>query len=131
MSEVISIDGVHIMYKLNDCYVIGKVRTKDLKGFQTFTIIAQFIFMYSHYICNMSNHYLDNKYLEKNIIDFQQAKKTKRKYDLLRQDYEIHKQYLEKQNEENCVIIKSIQKNLEELESRQQRGVLNGSGDNR
>jgi hypothetical protein len=38
----------------------------------------------------MSNHYLDNKYLEKNIIDFQQAKKNKRKYELLQQDYEIH-----------------------------------------
>ena len=40
----------------------------------------------------MSNHYLDNKYLEKNIIDFQQAKKNKRKYELLKQDYEMHKQ---------------------------------------
>jgi hypothetical protein len=39
----------------------------------------------------MSNHYLDNKYLEKNIIDFQQAKKNKRKYELLQQDYEFHK----------------------------------------
>ena len=38
----------------------------------------------------MSNHYLDNKYLEKNIIDFQQAKKNKRKYELFQQDYEIH-----------------------------------------
>lgn len=38
----------------------------------------------------MSNHYLDNKYLEKNIIDFQQAKKNKRKYELLQQDYEVH-----------------------------------------
>lgn len=40
----------------------------------------------------MSNHYLDNKNLEKNIIDFQQAKKYKKKYELLRQDYESHKQ---------------------------------------
>ena len=39
----------------------------------------------------MSNHYLDNKYLEKNIIDFQQAKKNKRKYELLQQDCEFHK----------------------------------------
>ena len=44
----------------------------------------------------MSNHYLDNKYLEKNIIDFQQAKKNKRKYELFRQDYEIHKKNTDK-----------------------------------
>lgn len=43
----------------------------------------------------MSNHYLDNKYLEKNIIDFQQAKKFKKKYELLKQDYEAHKQNVE------------------------------------
>lgn len=38
---------------------------------------------------------------------------------------EINKQYLEKQNEENCVIIKSIQKNLEELrELRKERQLF-------
>jgi hypothetical protein len=68
----------------------------------------------------MSNHYLDNKYLEKNIIDFQQAKKFKKKYELLKQDYEAHKQNVEtptlkiseEKNIENEKILKQSQDNL-------------------
>jgi DNA-directed RNA polymerase specialized sigma subunit len=39
----------------------------------------------------MSNHYLDNKYLETNIIEFQKAKKLKKKYELLKEDIEFNK----------------------------------------
>lgn len=68
----------------------------------------------------MSNHYLDNKYLEKNIIDFQQAKKNKRKYELFKQDYEYQKQNIEKPTlkidddkiAKNEILLKQSQDNL-------------------